>query len=65
MFVFTNRSRHVDVDMKLAAGTTPFFENRTTLKYMGSSIETVTFQLYEILKIDPEFLQFFLMVSKI
>ncbi len=27
--------------------------------YSGSSIETVAFQVYEILKIDPEFLQFF------
>ncbi len=26
---------------------------------MGSSIETVAFQVYEILKIDHEFLQFF------
>ncbi len=33
--------------------------------YMGSSTETVAIQVYEILKIDPEFLQFFLMVSKI
>ncbi len=27
--------------------------------YMGSSTETVAFQMYEILKIDHEFLQFF------
>ncbi len=27
--------------------------------YMGSSTETVAFQVYEILKIDYEFLQFF------
>ncbi len=27
--------------------------------YMGSSIETVAFQVYEILKINHEFLQFF------
>ncbi len=27
--------------------------------YMGSSTETVAFQVYEILKTDPEFLQFF------
>ncbi len=27
--------------------------------YTGSSTETVTFQVYEILKIDLEFLQFF------
>ncbi len=29
------------------------------LMYRGSSIETVAFQVYEILKIDHEFLQFF------
>ncbi len=28
-------------------------------KYMGSSTETVAFQVYEILKIDQEFFQFF------
>ncbi len=28
-------------------------------EYLGSSTETVTFQVYEILKIDHEFLQFF------
>ncbi len=28
-------------------------------KYVGSSTETVAFQVYEILKIDHEFLQFF------
>ncbi len=27
--------------------------------YMGSSIETVAYQVYEILKINHEFLQFF------
>ncbi len=33
--------------------------------YLGSSTETVAFQVYEILKIDHEFLQFFLLGSKI
>ncbi len=28
-------------------------------KYLGSSTETVAFQVYEILKINHEFLQFF------
>ncbi len=28
------------------------------LRYMGSSTETVAFQVYEILKIDQEYLQF-------
>ncbi len=32
----------------------PAFEND-----VGSSTETVTFQVYEILKVDHEFLQFF------
>ncbi len=30
-----------------------------TFKYMSSSTETVEFQVYEILKINHEFLQFF------
>ncbi len=33
--------------------------------YMGSSTETVAFQVYEILKINHEFLQFFCLGSKI
>ncbi len=35
------------------------------LKDMDSSTETVAFQVYEILKIDHEFLQFFWLGSKI
>ncbi len=33
--------------------------------YLGTSTETVAFQVYEILKIDHEFLQFFWLESKI
>ncbi len=33
--------------------------------YVGSSTETVAFQVYESLKIDHEFLKFFLLGSKI
>ncbi len=36
-----------------------FFITYQSLQLMGSSTETVAFQLYEILKIDHEFLQFF------
>ncbi len=32
---------------------------KQTLTYLGSSTETVAFQVYEILKINHEFLQFF------
>ncbi len=35
------------------------------IMYMGSSTETVAFQVYEILKINHEFLQFFLTGIKI
>ncbi len=46
------------------------FQNFSALKpwinsYMGSSTETVAFQVYEILKIDHEFFQFFWLESKI
>ncbi len=35
------------------------FRIHTTDVYVGSSTLTVAFQVYEILKIDPGFLQFF------
>ncbi len=37
----------------------------TAFVYMGSSTETVAFQVYEILKINYEFLQFFWLGSKV
>ncbi len=39
--------------------------NRMAQLCMGSSTETVAFQVYEVLKIDHEFLQFFWLGSKI
>ncbi len=35
------------------------------ISYVSSSTETVAFQVYEILKVDHEFLQFFWLGSKI
>ncbi len=46
-------------------GTVPTMVPRTILEYLGSSTETVAFQVYEILKINHEFLQFFWLGSKI
>ncbi len=40
----------------LMASVREFLDSTT---YLGSSTETVAFQVYEILKIDHEFLQFF------
>ncbi len=41
------------------------FTYSNLLRYLGSSTETVAFQVYEILKIDHQFLQFFWLGSKI
>ncbi len=37
----------------------PDYESAMLIYFVGSSTETVVFQVYEILKIDHEFLQFF------
>ncbi len=41
-----------------------FYASKNLYTYTGTSTETVAFQVYEILKIDYEFLQFFWLDQK-
>ncbi len=50
---------HRNPDLPLVLMQNMFPKVHSLLKYMGSSTETVAFQVYEILKINHEFLQFF------
>ncbi len=75
IYVFADKGEFIEKRLPLSTGRPKsVYQQRSQTKfpgqavnelYAGSSIETVAFQVFEILKINHEFLQFFWLGSKI